>query len=57
LGLGMGTIDLLPLPLINEILILSQPAHLQKYFNQDMDEDERDIMRAELVRSKLANCN
>ena len=57
LGLGMGTIKELTLPVINEILILSQPAHLQKHFDKDMDTDERDVMRAELVRSKLANYN
>ncbi len=55
LGLNMGTIDFLPLPAVNEILILSQPAHLQKYFNRDMTVDERDTVRAELVRSKLAD--
>jgi len=57
LGLSMGSIDLLSLPTINEVLILSQPAHLQKYFEKDMDSTERDIRRAELVRAKLANCS
>lgn len=57
LGLSMGSIDLLPLSTINEVLILSQPAHLQKYFQKDMDSGERDIKRAELVRGKLENCN
>jgi len=38
---------------VNEILALTQPAHLQKYFKKRMEPGERDRVRAELVRSKL----
>jgi len=53
LGLGMGTITEIPLSLINQILLISFPAHLQKYFNKEMETNERDILRAELIRKKL----
>jgi protein arginine kinase len=53
LGWGQGILNFLSLPLINEILILSQPAHLQKYFGKEMNANERDIQRAELARTRL----
>ena len=53
LGLGMGTLADIPLGLINQLLILSQPAHLQKYFGRQMNTEERNAVRAELVREKL----
>jgi len=54
LGIGTETIKGVTLSQINEILALTQPAHLQKYFNRKMDPGERDRVRAELVRSKLS---
>lgn len=53
LGIGTGIVKSLSLPQVNEILALSQPAHLQKYFKKRMEPGERDRVRAELVRSKL----
>ena len=53
LGLGMGIIKDLPLMLVNELLLLSQPAHLQKFSGRDMEAVERDTVRAELVRGKI----
>lgn len=54
LGLAMNIIDTLSIATINDILLLSQPAHLMKYFGEDMDTDRRDIVRAEMVREKMA---
>jgi protein arginine kinase len=53
LGIGMGVVDQVGLSQVNEILALTQPAHLQKYFKRRMEPAERDQVRAELVRSKL----
>jgi protein arginine kinase len=53
LGIGMGAVDKISLSQVNEILALTQPAHLQKYFGRRMEEGERDRVRAELVRSEL----
>jgi len=54
LGLAMNIIKSLSIQTINEILLLSQPAHLMKFYDEDMDADRRDIVRAEMVREKLA---
>lgn len=53
MGIAMGIINFIDIPLVNEILLLSQPAHLQKFFGREMNSDERDFVRAEMVRSKL----
>ena len=53
LGHAMKMIDFLDIALINEILLLSQPAHLQKYYGAEMDHNRRDFVRAQMVREKL----
>lgn len=53
LGVALGVIDTVKIPLINEILLLSQPAHLQKFYDEEMSGDHRDFVRAEMVREKL----
>lgn len=55
LGNAMKIIDFLNVALINEILLLSQPAHLQKYYGAEMDPNRRDFVRAQMVREKLRN--
>jgi len=55
LGHAMKIIDILDIALINEILLLSQPAHLQKYFGSEMEPNKRDFVRAQMVREKLRN--
>ena len=39
---------------VNRILILIQPAHLQKLEGKSLSPQERDIKRADIVRSKLS---
>ncbi len=53
LGVAMHIIDLIDISLINDILLLSQPAHLQKYYAKEMNPDRRDFVRAEMAREKL----
>jgi protein arginine kinase len=53
LGHAMKIIDFLDVALINEILLLSQPSHLQKYYGREMDSTRRDFVRAQMVREKL----
>lgn len=38
---------------INELFILTQPAHLQKLEGKKLSSQERDLKRAELIRNKL----
>lgn len=53
LGHAMKIIEFLDIALINDILLLSQPAHLQKYYGHEMDPNRRDFVRAQMVREKL----
>jgi len=55
LGIGMGMIRELPVPSVNSMLLLTQPAHLQKYLQRKMESSERDEARAELVRKMFRN--
>jgi protein arginine kinase len=40
---------------VDEMFILSQPAHVQRTAARKLTAEERDILRAELVRAQLAN--
>lgn len=53
LGHAMKIIDFIDVALINDILLLSQPAHLQKFYGSEMDPNRRDFVRAQMVREKL----
>lgn len=53
LGLSLGIIDKFNYRELNELMIITQPAHLQKYMGKEMDNVERDIVRADLVRQRL----
>lgn len=55
LGHATKVIDFLDISLLNEILLLSQPAHLQKFYGHEMDHNKRDFVRAQMVREKLRN--
>ena len=53
LGLTLELEGLPPIELINEILLYSQPAHLQVMAGQEMSSNERNAYRARFVREKL----
>jgi protein arginine kinase len=53
LAVALGIIDTIEIKDLNELLVLSQPAHLQKLYNKKFDSDERDILRVNLIRKKL----
>jgi protein arginine kinase len=38
---------------VNELFILTQPAHLQRLNNRDLDTGERDAARAGFIRKHL----
>jgi len=56
LGHAMKVIDFIDMAQINEILLVSQPAHLQKFYGSEMDQNRRDFVRAQMVREKLREC-
>jgi len=39
--------------LINELFIITQPAHLQKIEKKKLSPNQRDVKRAEIIRSRL----
>ena len=54
LGVELGFLPVLSSSLLSELLILIQPAHLQSRTGKELEPEERDIARAELIRSKLS---
>ena len=54
LGVALGLTGLPPLRVVNELLVMTQPAHLQRTFGADLAPNERNVVRAELVRARLA---
>jgi protein arginine kinase len=53
LGCDLGMIRDIDRRTINELFIITQPAHLQKIENKKLTQQERDVKRAALIRSKL----
>ena len=53
LGVAMGESLGLTLGMVNDLMLATQPAHLQRFFGQDMSPEERDVARADLVRQRL----
>lgn len=57
MGVNLGLIDAIPISTVNELFILTQPAHLQKLSGCELDTPERDENRADYVRRRLASLN
>lgn len=53
LGIGLGLFFEPKIRTLNELLLYSQPAHLQKLFGAEMGPRERDAKRAAYVKTKL----
>lgn len=53
LGVDLGMVQDIDRRVINELFIITQPAHLQKRENKRLSAQERDIKRAEIIRSKI----
>jgi protein arginine kinase len=43
--------------LTDELFLVTQPAHLQKLANQKLTAEQRDVLRASLLRERLKNVN
>jgi protein arginine kinase len=54
LGKSMGLVERISAVGLNNLLMVCQPAHLQKRFERAMDQAERDIVRADMVRKIMA---
>ncbi|MDP6042542.1 MAG: protein arginine kinase [Candidatus Latescibacteria bacterium] len=55
LGVGMGVLDSVSVRTLNELMVETQPAHLQYRTKQRLDAHTRDVLRAEWVRQRLVS--
>ena len=53
LGCDLSVIKDIDRRKVNELFIITQPAHLQKNENKKLTSQERDIKRADIIRSRL----
>lgn len=53
LGVNLGLFPGVKMALLDELFILTQPAHLQKQFSEKLSAEERDLLRADMLRERL----
>lgn len=53
MGVNLGIISDIAIGTVNELFILTQPAHLQKLERAELNSPERDITRAAYIRKRL----
>jgi protein arginine kinase len=53
LGVDVGLFPGAERSLVDELFILTQPAHLQKQHSEKLSAEERDLLRADMVRERL----
>jgi protein-arginine kinase len=57
LGVALGLPGLPPLATLNQLLVLTQPAHLARRAGHPVEAGERNALRADLVRAHLERAN
>src|SRR3954464_10413179 len=53
MGVDIGLFPGVERSLVDELFILAQPAHLQKQHTEKLSAEERDLLRADMVRERL----
>ena len=53
LGIDLGIIKGVSAGILKELMVMTQPAFLQKYYKQELSPGERDVRRAALIRERL----
>jgi protein arginine kinase len=53
LGVDVGLFPGVDRALVDELFIMTQPAHLQKQHSEKLSAEERDLLRADMVRERL----
>lgn len=53
LGIDLGFIENVSRNILNELMILTQPGFLQQYAKRTLTANERDVLRASLIRERL----
>jgi protein arginine kinase len=54
LGVVTGIVSDVDARVVNQLMLLAQPAHLQRVIGKEMDQEHRRAARAELIRSRLS---
>lgn len=54
LGVEMRLISEVCGETLNELMVITQPAYLQKLAGEELNPTKRDIRRAELIRERLS---
>ncbi len=57
LGVDVGAFPGMDRSVVDELFILTQPAHLQKQHTEKLVAEERDLIRADMVRERLRPIN
>jgi len=55
LGVDLGLFPGMERALVDELFILTQPAHLQRQLSDKLSPEERDLVRADMMRDRLKN--
>jgi protein arginine kinase len=53
LGIDLGLFPGVERALVDELFLITQPAHLQKTFSEKLSAEERDLLRADMMRERL----
>jgi len=53
LGVDLGVFPGVDRSLVDELFLITQPAHLQKQHSEKLSAEERDLLRADMVRERL----
>jgi protein arginine kinase len=53
LGVDLGLFSGTERWLVDELFLITQPAHLQKSFSEKLSAEERDLLRADMLRERL----
>ena len=53
LGINLGIVDNLDMSVVNQLFVLTLPAHLQKLEARELSAPERDIARAKFIRRNI----
>lgn len=53
LGIHLGVVEGVDIATVNNLILLTQPSHLQKIARQEMDQSQRRVERATVVRKHL----
>jgi protein arginine kinase len=55
LGVDLGLFPDAKVALVDELFITTQPAHLQRQYSEKLSAEERDFLRADMLRDRLRN--